>query len=241
MELWGRIVSIKGNMITFAAVNPEELRGLSRITSEKYPEASLTVTDTRQISPSQKAKAHAILRDMANESGSTLLEMKTDMKNEFCEDTGHKMFSLSNTDVTTARYFISFLLEKCFQMDIPLKKGGMEMYDDLEDYQYICLAYRKCVLCQKPAEVHHLDRVGLNLRDRTDHRKKRLVALCHQHHAVAQKMSAEVFADEYHIPGIFLDEETLHDLGIMTYEQMREKDRRKQRDDQSSGISRPTN
>lgn len=240
MELWGRIVSIKGHMITFATENPEELKNLSRITSEKYPEAVLKVTDTRQISPSQRAKAHAIIRDMAVDTGSTKLEMKMDMKAYFCEETGHEMFSLANTDVTTARYFITFLLETCFQMDIPLKKGGMEMQDDLDAYQYICLKYRKCILCQKPAEVHHLDRVGLNMRDRTDHREKRLVALCHEHHAIAQKMSADVFAQEYHIPGIKLDEKTLHDLSIMTYSMMREKDRRKLRDDQSSGISGTT-
>lgn len=231
MELLGRMFSVVDNVVTFVVNDPKELEHISRVTSEMYPEATLHIPDGRKISRVQRAKAHAIMRDIAKFQETTLESVKQDMKLMFCDSNGIEYFSFSNVDMTTARDFITYLLETCFEMDIPLAKGGLELQDDIEKYQYICLAHRKCVLCQKPAEVHHLDRVGSGMRHLVDHRKLRLVALCHVHHQVAQKMSMEVFEKEYHLPGIRLDEQTLHDLGIMTYARMAEIDRRKERDE----------
>lgn len=241
MEVWGRIVSIRNNMVTMAVENVDELRHIARITNDPRPEAVLQVPDGRKISHVQRQKIYAILGDMASSTGDTKEAVKKDMKQRFCDDMGLKKFSFSTVDVTTATQFVTYLLEYCFEMDIPLKYGGMAVFDDDQAYQYMCLKKRKCVLCQKQAEVHHLDRVGSKMRHLVDHRELRLVALCHEHHTLAQKMSMEVFEQTYFLSGIRLDEETLIDLRIMTRKRMDEIDRRKERDDQSRSISRTTN
>lgn len=231
MEVWGRIISIHNNIVTLAVENADELRHIPRMTDDPRPEAVLQVPDGRNISHVQRQKIYAIFGDMAKYSGSTKEAVKEDMKQRFCDDMGLEKLSFSSVDVTTATQFVTYLLEYCFEMDIPLKYGGMAVFEDDKAYQYICLKNRKCVLCQSPAEVHHLDRVGSKMRHLVDHRELRLVALCHEHHQLAQKMSVEVFAQTYYLSGIKLDEKTLIDLRIMTRTRMNEIDRRKERDE----------
>lgn len=238
MELLGRIFSVVDNIVTFVVDNPEQLDNLGRITEDKHPEAMLKVPDGRKISPIQRNKAYAIMQDMSKSSGIPLEEIKKMMKKYYAIEMHDSEFSLANTDVTTASQFISFLIDWCFQYDISLSKPAIKYHADEDRYQYMCLKYRKCVLCNQHADIHHADKVGLNMRHLADHREKRLVALCRIHHQQAENMGWPGFSELYAIPGYKLDERTLNELKIMTYASMREKDRRKARDDQSSRISR---
>ncbi|WP_433322364.1 putative HNHc nuclease [Weissella tructae] len=243
MELWGRVVHVKGSYVTFAAENPEELANLSLITQEDRPEAVLNLPDNRKISNVQRKKAYAIMSDIADWTGYVPEEIKAQMKFMFEAEYGISDISLGTTDMTTARYFITMLLEFCFRMDIPLKHNGLALQDDIRAYAFICLRYRKCMVCGKheTVETHHVDKIGGGNRKTIDHRNKRLVALCHEHHQEAEHLHWPRFSEIYHLVGIKLDEKTLHDLGLMTYKSMREHDRRKERDDQSSRISGTSN
>jgi len=86
-------------------------------------------------------------------------------------------------------------------------------------------------------DVHHVDVVGMGQdRKLVDHRDKRLIALCREHHQLAHNMGWATFSQVHHVIGIKLDRQTLNNLGIMTYKRMEEID-----NDQSSGVSRTTN
>ena len=60
-------------------------------------------------------------------------------------------------------------------------------------------------ICNQPAEVHHVDRVGMG-RDREAivHVGLNAIALCRRHHEEAHRREKALFAD-YHIYGIKLD------------------------------------
>lgn len=225
MDMWGRVVRIDGNLITFASENAEELANLSLITQADRPEAVLEIPDQRRVSNLQRKKAYAVMRDIANWSGHEPTEIKEQLKFDFEEETGIENVSLGKSDMTTVRYFITFLLEVCFKFGIPLSHKGLAVQDDLEAYLYLCLRYRHCALCGKHADVHHVDVVGMGQdRNLVDHRDKRLIALCREHHQEAHNMGWAGFKQLHHVIGIKLDKQTLNQLGIMTYKQMEEWD-----------------
>lgn len=230
MELWGKLVSVDGNKVTLAAENPEELASLSLYTQKDNPEAAISIPDGRRISTVQRKKAYAILGDMSKWSGYTPIEQKDWMKFLFEQGTGIEDISLGKTDMTTARFFITFLLDYALKHSIPLSKPGLAYHDDLDAYMFQCLKYRKCVVCGDTAQVHHIDAVGNNdKRSLTDHRKKRLIALCWRHHGQAHKQGWKDFSEEYHLKGIYLDAQTLINLKIMTRERMDEIDDKQRR------------
>ncbi|WP_236698228.1 putative HNHc nuclease [Weissella minor] len=224
------MIGVQGNIVRFAAENPEELATLSLYTHEDYPEAVLNIPDNRKISAVQRKKAYALLHDMAKQIGQDESSFKDAMKKLFVEETGEETFSFSDTDMTTARYFISFLLDYALKWHIPLSKSALSYQDDLDMYMYQSLKYRSCVLCGKHADVHHVDAIGNNqFRALADHREKRLVALCRIHHQEAGNMGWPTFSDLYHVKGIYLEPKMLNQLGIMTYERMKQIDDKQNR------------
>ena len=82
------------------------------------------------------------------------------------QDWGYEDFSLANTDVTTAREYINYLIEFCLRNDVPCLDRLFNRTDDIDAYLYACLFYGKCAVCGRKAEVHHWDAVGMG-RDRT--------------------------------------------------------------------------
>lgn len=226
MELWGRITNISGNQVTLSTESLEEVTGLIRaIKSGGDNEAIIQIADGRHLSSVQRKKIYAILSDFAMYTGDVPSDMKEMMKMRFSAESGHDHFSLATTDMTTAREFITFLLDFAIQWHIPLSKSGLELQDDLDAYMYQSLKYRSCVLCGRHADVHHIDTVGMgNDRKLVDHRNKHLIALCREHHQLAHNMGWLSFKETYHVKGILLKSETLIDLGIMTKKRMDEID-----------------
>lgn len=77
--------------------------------------------------------------------------------------------------------------------------------DDIYRYLYLCLAHRKCAICNDHADVHHVDRIGMGRdRERIVHEGLLAVALCRKHHNAAHLGESELF-EKYHIHGIALD------------------------------------
>ena len=51
--------------------------------------------------------------------------------------------------------------------DIPCDVRLLDFVDDVGAYLYACLVNKKCCICGKPADLHHVDHVGAG-RDRED-------------------------------------------------------------------------
>lgn len=176
------------------------------ILQKRVRRVELYLPDGREISPDQRRKIYAIIRDAAAWSGHEPEELKRYFKWNFCSLDGREDFSLSNVDKTTARKFISYLIEFCFYNSVPTMDSLLDRTDDIGKYLYLCLEHRKCAICNARADVHHVDRVGMGMdREEMVHVGLNAMALCREHHIAAHNDESKLFAD-YHIYGIQLDE-----------------------------------
>lgn len=132
-------------------------------------------------------------------------------------------FSLSDCDMTTAREFITYLISFCFHWGVPTKDSLLTQTDDIGKYLYLCLENRRCAICNRPAEVHHVDRIGMGMdREKVVHVGLNAIALCRAHHEEAHHRENALFAD-YHIYGIKLDKHLCKILNLRSGEQSSEK------------------
>lgn len=166
----------------------------------------IRLTDGREISAEQRRKIFAIVRDIALWSGHDPEYIRQFTEFDFRLQHALEPFSLSDCDMSTARNFISYLIEFCFNHAVPTRDTLLNRTDDIGKYLYSCLEHRRCAVCNKPADVHHITTVGMG-RDREDivHIGMEAIALCREHHTQAHQ-EGNSFFDRYHIYGIKLDE-----------------------------------
>lgn len=225
MKLVGRVIAVQGNRVEFASEEPKDVSKMSLYAQQIGADAVLEIRDKRKISSLQRRKAFALMHDMASYAGYLDSDFKETMMFMFEGETGIEPFSFKDVDKTTARDFISYVLDYALKWHMPLSNSALAYQDDLDRYMYQSLRYRSCALCGKSADVHHVDAIGNNqYRALADHRQKRLIALCRMHHQEAENMRWPSFSSLYHVKGIYLDPKLLNTLGIMTYERMEKYD-----------------
>lgn len=177
------------------------------IERQKIDTIELRLNDGRTISVDQRRKIFALIRDISLWSGHEPEELRALMTWNYRLKANVEDFSLSDVDMTTAKEFITYLINFCFAYDVPTKDTLLNQTDDIGKYLYMCLEYRKCAVCNKYAEVHHVDRVGMGRnRENIVHVGLRAVALCHEHHTEVHATSESEFFAYHHIYGIKLDE-----------------------------------
>lgn len=162
--------------------------------------------DGRSISPDQRKKAYALIRDISEWSGFLPEEAKEWLKFYYRSLTGVKPFSLSNVNIDIARGFIDFLIEFCLMNDVPCRDSLPELAQDIKRYLYLCLIHKRCCICGKKTQLHHVDTVGMGY-DRTEipHVGKRAEALCWKHHRQCHDTGQKDFDEKYHVFGIEID------------------------------------
>lgn len=204
------ILAYDGKQLLLAPDNPlgREIRVKEAETIE------LRINDGRSISAEQRKKVFALIRDVSLWCGHEPEEIRKLLTWDYIAKEGIPWFSLSDVDMTTAREFISFLIDFCFLWSVPTRETLLNRTDDIGKYLYACLMHRKCAICNKPAEVHHVDRIGMG-RDREEivHEGLDAIALCREHHNEAHSREKELF-EEYHIYGIRLTKELCDSLNL---------------------------
>ena len=177
--------------------------------------------DARTISPEQRRKAWALIGEIAAFAGyvgaGDREQLNADMKRQFLikhvdELTAEaiKRFSLSDIDMTTARLYITFLVDFCIEHSVPTKLPLWEMADDIEQYVYKCSVLKLCAVCRKHAGIHHVDTVGMGRnRDTIDHIGMMHLPLCWGvggHHQEVEQIGNRAFLEKYHLTPIPIDE-----------------------------------
>lgn len=186
------------------------LPDVQRACLRQYDEVQIGLEDKRLISPVQRRKAYALMAEIANWSGESPEQVKLILKRRFLKDELTRMeqelFSLADCDVTTAREYITYLIDFILAYDIPTAVMLCELCDDIPRYVYSCMAHKKCAVCGKPTELHHVDRVGMG-RDRHDicHIGMEALPLCREHHMEAHQHGDERLMDKYHLEPITID------------------------------------
>ncbi len=163
------------------------------------------IPDGRLITPEQRKRIYAMLRDISEWIGEENTEMvKNLMKIEFMINDmnaiARRMFSLADCDMTTAREFNDFLTGFIIAHNIPTKEPMAQRADDIERFVYECLIHRVCAVCGKPAELHHVQAIGAG-RDRnvTYQIGMPVLPLCRIHHNESHNLGQESFMDKYHL------------------------------------------
>ena len=167
--------------------------------------------DMRRISPEQRRKAYALMGEIAAWSGDTPENVKAALKMDFrlkaLESMEKRLFSLSDCDMTTARLFITYLIDFALENDVPSSRPLAEYADDIERYVYACAVNKKCAVCGRKAELHNVDRVGMG-RDRREicHIGMQALPLCREHHQEAHQHGDKALLEKYHLVAVAIDE-----------------------------------
>lgn len=205
----GKIVSydpITGSMIIHAVY--ENLDDMLR---KGYSDVEVRLEDGRTITSDQRRKAYALEGDIGRWAGYITKEDKIELhdvlKQMHVDKNLVEWFSLSDCSITTAREYINTLVDFVLENNVPCIDLVLNRTDDIDAYLYSCLWYRRCAVCGRDADIHHMDRVGMGRnRDTISHIGMRAMALCREHHQEAHQRGQNLFNDHYHLYGIKIDD-----------------------------------
>lgn len=184
------------------------------MTKRGYKECLVQPIDSRPLSDRQRKMCYALLREISDYTGQDVHSAKEYLKLRFLADdfgeTADRIFSLSNAPMSLVCAFQRYLVRFIVEYDIPCRVPLLEYVDDVHDYIYACLIAKKCCITGRPADLHHIDRVGMG-RDRDDiiHEGMEVLPLSREMHQEAHTMSDREFFEKYHLPGGVVMDKTL--------------------------------
>ena len=181
-----------------------------RSPTDCHETVAVEFVDKRRISAKQRRKAYVLLSYIAAWWGYTPLEcMKEMLKLMFIgeAETLRRSFSLSNCDMTTARLFITYLIDFCVLHGVDVGEPLYALSEDIPRYVWACLMNKRCAVCGRKAELHHVDHVGMG-RNRKEicHIGMRVLPLCRTHHTEIHRIGHETFLRRYILEPVRVDE-----------------------------------
>ena len=200
------------------AVIKAKIPNIEQALRRGFLKVEIILWDGRRISPEQRRKCYALLGEIAEytdgiRTAETVDEQKRLLKMEFMlkrmEATERRMFSLADCDMSTAREFITYLIDFIIANDIPTRVPLIDNCDDIAAYMYACTMHRKCAVCGKAADIHHCEgsRIGAGV-DRTKVHQlgREVLPLCRVHHTELHAMPESELIAKYHLQKVKLDE-----------------------------------
>lgn len=200
------------------AVIKAKIPNIEQALRRGFLKVEIILWDGRRISPEQRRKCYALLGEIAEytdgiRTAETVDEQKRLLKMEFMlrrmEATERRMFSLSDCDMSTAREFITYLIDFIIANDIPTRVPLIDNCDDIAAYMYACTMHRKCSVCGKAADIHHCEgsRIGAGVdREKVHQLGREVLPLCRVHHTELHTMPESEFMKKYHLQKVRLDE-----------------------------------
>ena len=200
------------------AVIKAKIPNIEQALRRGFLKVEIILWDGRRISPEQRRKCYALLGEIAEytdgiRTAETVDEqrrlLKMECKLKRMEATERRMFSLADCDMSTAREFITYLIDFIIANDIPTRVPLIDNCDDIAAYMYACTMHRKCAVCGKAADIHHCEgsRIGAGV-DRTKVHQlgREVLPLCRVHHTELHAMPESEFIAKYHLQKVKLDE-----------------------------------
>lgn len=199
------------------------------MTRREYKECLVQPIDSRPLSDKQRRMCYALLREIASYTGDSEQQTKELFKIKFLADelveTGETIFSLSNAPMSLVCAFQRYLIRFILDWDVPCSIPLLEYVDDIDDYVYGCMVNKKCCVCGKPAELHHVERVGMGRnRDEIVHEGMEALPLCREHHNEIHRIGEGVFLPHYHLNGGVILDKTLCRIYGLKAKRRRQKD-----------------
>lgn len=184
------------------------------MTKRGYKECLVQPIDSRPLSDRQRKMCYALLREISDYTGQDVHSAKEYLKLRFLADdfgeTADRIFSLANAPMSLVCAFQRYLVRFIVEYDIPCRVSLLEYVDDVPDYIYACLIAKKCCITGRPADLHHVHRIGMG-RDRDDiiHEGMEVLPLSREMHQEAHTMGDREFFEKYHLPGGVVMDKTL--------------------------------
>lgn len=229
----GEITEYDGEEITIKARfdNPYLLE------RREIEDVEIRLNDGRTISNKQRRKIFALVSDIGEyvsriKNRAEYTEMLRELKllyvidaadNElvrrmltinYCTLCDIDVFSLSDCDMTTAREFIDWMIEKCIRFRIPCNDSLLDLCEDIGRYMYLCVATRICCICGGKADIHEVEKVGMGgNRQQMHHAGQSVQPLCRLHHMEEEQLGQMAFNNKYHLQSIKLDKELCKMIG----------------------------
>lgn len=200
--LKGKVTDISPDGVATVKVQVPLGQFLHREVKEVYVE----MIDSRPLSGNQRRMCYAMIGAIADWAGSCTEEVKEAFKLDFwaerVDTLADKIFSLSDAPMSLVAEFQRFLVAFILTHDVPTKFPLREYVDDIEAYTYFCLVRRKCAVCGRNAEGHHIDAVGMgNDRNEVQHEGREVMSLCREHHTEIHTIGYGAFMKKYHLDG----------------------------------------
>jgi hypothetical protein len=180
--------------------------------------------DSRARTLEQIRKAWALMGEIAEYQGQgkddVYREQSTAFSLKHLEILQGELFHLSTATVSTARAFINLLIEIILEYGIPTKEPLYGLCDDIERYVYACLMNKKCAVCGRKTELHHVQTVGMGRnRHEIDHIGMLCLPLCREHHDEAHLIGNKAFEERYHLIPIQIDQKIAKKYNLKGAEQ----------------------
>lgn len=188
---------------TGAATVTVKVDNLGEFLRQSPREARVLLVDRRAITVEQRKKIYALIAEIGEWVGEYSETLKRQLKLDFrlkrlermCDD-----FSLSNCPEALASEFIDYLVEFIVENGVPTKVPLLDLCEDIDRAIYSCLIHKRCIVCGRKAELHHIDRVGIgNDREEVDHLGRRCLPLCRDHHKELHTIGDNAFIERYHL------------------------------------------
>ena len=192
-----------GTLLTVLIPDESLTDTLKKLLVNGVLKGELRIDDGRRITAGQRKKAYAIISEISDWNGDLPEWLKEFLKLDYMIDTGESHFSLRNCSVSTARDFISHLIDFAVKHGVPLSEHPIHRTELIDRYLNSCLIHKKCAVCGKEAHLHHVTRVGMGRdRETISHVGMKVMALCPICHNTCHTMPQAEFDELHHIYGI---------------------------------------
>ena len=220
MEYIAKLTKLKGKELSFQTLETINVERLKTVygTSDNI-EGLIVFRDKRSLSDKQRKLYRALLNDIFNWSGEDTDFLHDWFKEIYLLEHGERISTSndSSNSKTDMNNLLDIVIDFMLEWNVPFKKGYELLPKNEQWYLYQCCKHRKCAVCGKHADIHHIDAVGSgNNRNAVDHTKKLVIAICREHHNEAHNLGNQQFLNKHHLNGIYLGFDTLKELGLMT-------------------------
>jgi hypothetical protein len=169
--------------------------------------------DQDEITADQRKKIFAIVAEIAQWSAHDPEYVRKNLTADFLraniEQLQLSALSLAisgNCDKGTASLFIDYLISFCLENAVPTSRPLQEYADDLEKYTYTALLHKRCLICGKKADLHHVSQIGAGYSRETKPQLGALVMpLCRVHHTEYHSIGRTAFENRYHAVPVPMD------------------------------------
>ena len=156
------------------------------ITLEVLVDGERMAQELTRITPEQRAKIFALIKDIASHTGEGKENMREILEGMYCDERQIETFSLSDCSQDVAGGFIEWLINFAFEQGVGLSENPVLGLKDVSGFLRACVSNKKSMVCGKDGMPYKVQGREINY------------CMCDTHFAEAQKLGVEAFDKKYH-------------------------------------------